>query len=127
MKVDSDVNHALASFLSVVDRGREKSQPLTTGAEARSFIASSWLSDARFGRTVPSCFARVSPVRPDLRKSLTISNGEGPLSWRTLQDPPASGLRDPAVIRFIERGEGPLFRMYMTNSQPLVAELVDAC
>lgn len=34
-----------ASFLSVVMIGGEtQSQPLTTGAEARSFIASSWLS-----------------------------------------------------------------------------------
>ncbi len=35
------------------DRGREKSQPLTTGAEARSFIASSWLSKSR------GCWARI--------------------------------------------------------------------
>jgi hypothetical protein len=34
MKVASDVNHPWASFWSVVDRGREKSQPLRTGAEA---------------------------------------------------------------------------------------------
>src|SRR5216683_4739075 len=44
VKVDSDVNHVQGLLPVGCVIGREKSQPLTTGAEARSFIASCWLS-----------------------------------------------------------------------------------
>ena len=82
-----------ASFLSVVDRGREKSQPLTTGAEARSFIASTWLSEPLHASDARSRTVLIpSPLVPaDSEVGLLNSTGGTFLPPRYLLEPPCAG------------------------------------